>query len=188
MCVCVCVCASEKFSLNEFSTNAGRITMRLEWMVDLTMLKWFLMETALGLASFPGCRPQIRICSSTANEKKIKLTSGGKYPRANPKISKQPHRSDEILIPTDQILHEVTKNRQSVMKFQTNPSKSPPQQSSLVGNPSTRVRQYTHAQDNFLNCPSVQRPQSSRVSRRCRSRTAIALNLIEQRVSLREFV
>ena len=106
--VCVYVYASEKFSLNEFSTNAGRITMRLEGMVDLTMLKWFLMETVLGLASFPGCRPQIRICSSTANEKKIKLTSGGKYPRANPKISKQPHRSDEILIPTDQILHEVT--------------------------------------------------------------------------------
>jgi len=42
--------------------------------VDATMLKWFLMETALGLASFPGCRPQIRICSSTANrEKKVEL-------------------------------------------------------------------------------------------------------------------
>ena len=32
------------------------------------------------------------VCSSTANrEKKVELTSSGKYPRANPKISKQPH-------------------------------------------------------------------------------------------------
>ena len=65
--MCGCSVVREEFSLDGFSTNAGRTATQLELGVDLMMLKWFLMETALELASFPGCRPQIRICSSTAN-------------------------------------------------------------------------------------------------------------------------
>jgi len=73
VCVYIYMCgeAREKFSLNRFSTNTGGIAVRLERKVDLTMLKWFLMETALGLASCPGCRSQICICGSTKLRREI---------------------------------------------------------------------------------------------------------------------
>ena len=41
------------------------------------MPKWLLMETRMGLASLPGCRPQIRLWGSAANrEKTIRNTRG----------------------------------------------------------------------------------------------------------------